>query len=96
MIRNLFIAQAALVAVGYAMWRFGYTVHIPYTTMVFGYLWRMVHERQEAASKISLPVAWRYRDGDDEDWRFADDIRDLRQLASADFVEPLYRKDSEK
>jgi hypothetical protein len=96
MIRNPFIAQAALVVIGYALWHFGYTVHIPYATMAFGYLWRMVHERQEAASKISVPVAWRYRDdGDDDGWKFADACN-AHRFASADFVEPLYRKDSEK
>lgn len=94
MTRNLFIAQAVLIAAGYGLWYFGYTVHIPYTTMVIGYLWRMIHERQETALKIAGPVAWRYRDGCDEDWNFADNIRDLRQLAQADFVEPLYRKDT--
>lgn len=96
MTRNLFIAQAALLAVGYAFWHFGYTVHIPYTTMAFGYLWRMVHERQEAASKISIPVAWRYRNNDDDEWSFTDDIRNLRQLASADIIEPLHRKEDVK
>lgn len=46
MTRNLFIAQAALLAVGYALWHFGNTGHVPYITMAMGYIWRMIHERR--------------------------------------------------